>query len=122
MTWNKRAFPAVALALLLASPATAQVTGQPYEFSAHVGALVFDSRAYARNGPAAAATLGWRAASWITLEGQGLAGMWGGETARPKQKGEIPPLLRSLGWNLGAAGQPTPPHLLTRGAHPSSKT
>ena len=117
MTWNKRAFPAVALALLLASPATAQVTGQPYEFSAHVGALVFDSRAYARNGPAAAATLGWRAFPWITLEAQGMAGIGRVDTLRTKQNVKFATFGLDLRWNLRPADSRIVPYVLTGGAY-----
>ena len=117
MTWNKRAFPAVALALLIASPAAAQVAGRPYEISGQAGALVFDSRAFTRNGPAAAATLGWRAFPWITLEAQGMAGIGRVDTLRTKENVKFATFGLDLRWNLRPADSRVVPYVLTGGAY-----
>ena len=117
MTWNKRAFPAVALAFLIASPAAAQVAGRPYEISGQAGALVFDSRAFTRNGPAAAATLGWRAFPWITLEAQGMAGIGRVDTLRTKENVKFATFGLDLRWNLRPADSRVVPYVLTGGAY-----
>ena len=72
MTWLKRGLPAVALFLVLTAPASAQVSGRPVEISAGAGMFTYDTRTRAKDGFTPTASLGWRLASWCTLEAAGV--------------------------------------------------
>jgi outer membrane protein OmpA-like peptidoglycan-associated protein len=59
-----------ALSVLLATPAFAQIGGNPFEVSGQVGESAPDARAHVKSGLAYGGSLGWRAQPWITLEAQ----------------------------------------------------
>ena len=56
--------------MALAAPASAQIVGHPFEFSAQAGFNHYDMRSYLQDGPAYAGSAGWRAYPWMVLEGQ----------------------------------------------------
>jgi outer membrane protein OmpA-like peptidoglycan-associated protein len=70
MAWSKRALLSLVLMVLGAAPAAAQIAGRPLEFSGGAGYIHFDARARMKDGPAYKGSLGWRLASWLSLEGQ----------------------------------------------------
>ena len=59
-----------ALSFLLATPAFAQIGGNPIEVSGQVGWSSPDARAFVKSGIAYGGSLGWRAQDWLTLEAQ----------------------------------------------------
>src|SRR5262245_47981328 len=59
-----------ALSVLLATPAFAQIGGNPFEVSGQVGGSAPDARARVKSGPAYGGSLGWRVQQWLTLEAQ----------------------------------------------------
>ena len=60
------------LTLTAAAPATAQVTGHPFEISGQAGIFSPDARTRTDAGPAFGGSIGWRWQSWLVLEGQAL--------------------------------------------------
>src|SRR5438034_1203080 len=62
----------LALATVLASPASAQIGGTPFEFSGRAGIYRPDARANMKLGPVVEATAGYRFQSWLAVEGYAL--------------------------------------------------
>ncbi|MGH7741036.1 MAG: OmpA family protein [Candidatus Eiseniibacteriota bacterium] len=68
MSWNRFALPLFA-ALLLAGPASAQITGRPLELSGSAGLYTPAGEARMQSGGAYQGALGWRMLPGLTLEG-----------------------------------------------------
>jgi outer membrane protein OmpA-like peptidoglycan-associated protein len=60
------------LSLTVAAPATAQVTGHPFEISGQAGIFSPDARTRVDTGPAFGGSLGWRWKPMLVLEGYAL--------------------------------------------------
>ncbi len=112
MTWLKRALPAVALLCLLTSPAFAQITGRPYEFSAGLGALNYDTRARFRDAYSLQGSAGWRVAPWFTAELGGTFGRAYADTF-PEPKGSLLLVSADARWNLRPGESRVVPFVLT---------
>jgi outer membrane protein OmpA-like peptidoglycan-associated protein len=112
MTWSKRALLSVAVAVLSAAPAFAQVAGHPLELSGGAGLFSYDTRARVKAGPAYNAALGWRWMPWMTLEGQATFGPskqnFGGEADQNFMDAGL-----DLRWNLRPADGRGVPYFLT---------
>src|SRR5262245_41574662 len=67
---SRTGFRLAFLFLLFASPAAAQIIGNPIEVSGQLGLSAPDARAHVKSGPAYGASVGWRALPWLVLEGQ----------------------------------------------------
>jgi OOP family OmpA-OmpF porin len=67
-----RLWSTLLLTLIAAAPATAQVTGRPFEISGQGGVFSPDARARVQTGPAFGGSLGWRWQPWLVLEAYGL--------------------------------------------------
>ena len=133
MTWLKRALPALAIALLSAVPAVAQVAGRPFEISGGAGIFSYDGRSHRHDGPAYIGALGWRIQPWLTLEGQAAFGPADSDTfpeptnnfthagldfrfnLRPAENRVVPYVITGLGYGLSHSSG-TPPDKLERGA------
>ena len=61
-------------AAVVTAPAAAQVAGRPWELSGQGGWIQYDTRSHLKAAPGFGGTLGWRAQSYLTLEGQALFG------------------------------------------------
>src|SRR5512137_1440538 len=72
MSRLERALLCVAAATLFSTRAQAQITDHPIEASAGAGFFHYDVRAYTKDGPGYTGALGWRAASWLSLEGSAV--------------------------------------------------
>jgi OOP family OmpA-OmpF porin len=57
------------LSLTAAAPATAQVTGHPFEISGQAGVFSPDARTRVDTGPTFGGSLGWRWKPWLVLDG-----------------------------------------------------
>jgi OOP family OmpA-OmpF porin len=66
-----RALLCAAVAILWSAPTSAQIAGHTIEVSGGAGLMHFDARDFAHDAPVFTGSLGWRAASWLTLEGRG---------------------------------------------------
>src|SRR5690349_16388361 len=64
----------LALAIVIASPARAQIGGHPWEVSGSAGLLHYDARAHMHDGPAFGLAAGWRFQPWLTFEANALFG------------------------------------------------
>src|SRR5436190_2183254 len=66
-----RALLCAAVAILWSAPTSAQIAGHTIEVSGGAGLMHFDARDFAHDAPVFTGSVGWRAASWLTLEGRG---------------------------------------------------
>ena len=69
--WRSR-LPLLTLSVLLATPAFAQIAGNPFEISGQGGWFAPDARARMNSAPLYGGTLGWRPLSWMVIEGQAM--------------------------------------------------
>ena len=114
MSWNRFALPLVAV-LLVAGPASAQITGRPLELSGSAGAYLPDGRARLQSGPAYEGTLGWRAMPGLTLEGHATFAPSHADTA-PNQTRNLSQFGLDFRWNLrDAEGRAVPYFLVGAG-------
>ena len=81
MSWLKRALPAAALAVVLTTPARAQISGHTLEISGGLGIAAFDTRSRLKDAPAFSGALGYRLASWFEFELSGLLASTKADTA-----------------------------------------
>jgi len=113
MSGSQRALLVIVLAALCAVPAAAQIVGHPFEFSGGAGYFHFDARARMTDGPAYTGSLGWRAMSWLSFEGQATFG----PTTSDSVSYDLPHNFTYAGldarWNLRPAGGRIMPFLLT---------
>jgi len=100
------------LALLLAVPAAAQITGQTYEASGQAGYIFYDGRSRVEDGPGFGATLGWRFTPSLVLEAQGLFGSSKADTV-PHPDHSFASYGFDLRWNLRSAESRAVPYVLT---------
>jgi len=119
MTWSKRALLSLAVAVLSAAPAAAQVAGNPLELSGGAGVFSYDARSRVELGPAYTGALGWRWMPWLTLEGEATFGpskedFTGGVTRNFMAAGA------DLRWNLRPAEGRVVPYLITGMAYATS--
>jgi OOP family OmpA-OmpF porin len=110
MSWNRFALP-LAAALLVAGPASAQITGRPLELSGSAGAYMPDGRARIQSSPAYQATLGWRTMPGFTLEGHASFAPSHADTA-PNQTRNLSQIGLDLRFNLRDAEGHAVPYLL----------
>ncbi|HTK32485.1 MAG TPA: OmpA family protein [Candidatus Saccharimonadaceae bacterium] len=102
---------ALAVALLLAAPAHAQITGHPLELSGGAGGVSPDARARIQSGFASTAALGWRWLPGISLEAQATFGPSHADTL-PNQKHNLTYAGLDARWNLRPAESRTVPFVL----------
>src|SRR5258705_3195147 len=114
MSRLKAALLCAVAAPLLATQASAQITGHPIEFSAGAGLAHYDVRAFTHDAPAFGGSLGWRFAPWLSFEGAGLY------SSSKRDSGTAAELKRSfywagadLRWNLRPADSHAVPFILT---------
>ena len=113
MTWLRRALPIVALlGFVHVTPAHAQVTGRPFEISGGAGILNYDLRALVKDGPAYHGALGWRAQSWLTIEGSALFGPSESDVV-PDRDQNFSLYSLDLRWNVRAAEERFVPYVIT---------
>ena len=134
MSGFKRALLVIVFAALCAAPAAAQIIGHPFELSGGAGYFHYDARARMADGPAYTGSLGWRAISWLSFEGQATFGPTKSDSVtydlkhnftyagidarwdlRPADGRIVPYLLTGLGYGLSHTTG-TPPEKLGRGA------
>jgi OOP family OmpA-OmpF porin len=121
MTWLMRALAAVAVVLMFAVPATAQVGGRPLEISGGAGLLKYDVRARVKRGPAYVGSVGWRAVPWLTLEGNATMGPSKADTF-PNQRHNYTFFSADLRWNLRSPDSKVIPFVLTGMGYGLSRT
>jgi outer membrane protein OmpA-like peptidoglycan-associated protein len=119
MTWPKRVGCAFAIGILSAGSAAAQITERPLEVSGTAGLFDYDTRALTKMGPAFGGALGWRAQSWLTLEGHALFGPSKSDTV-PQVDVNLSAFGLDLRWNLRPADGRMVPFLLTGLAYAKS--
>ena len=112
MTWLRRAVPAVAVAFLFSTPTMAQVSGHPFEVSGGAGVFKYDIRSRVKRGPAFGGAVGWRAATWLTLEAQAVLGPSEADTF-PNLKHNFTAIGADLRWNLKSAEARVVPFVIT---------
>ena len=110
MSWNRVALPLIA-ALLLANPASAQITGRPLEVSGSAGAYMPDAQAQLDSGPAYQGTLGWRMLPGLSLEGHATFAPSHADTF-PKQSRNLSQFGFDFRFNLRDAEGHAIPYLL----------
>jgi len=101
----------LAFAVLIAAPASAQITGHPIEISGGAGAVAPDARARIESGPATMGSLGWRWLPNLTLEGQATFGPSHADTL-PHQKHNLTYGGLDARWNLTRAESRSVPFVL----------
>jgi outer membrane protein OmpA-like peptidoglycan-associated protein len=110
MSWNRFALPLFA-ALLIAGPASAQITGRPIEVSGSAGGFVPDGKARMQSGGAYQGTLGWRMLPGLSLEGHGTFAASHADTT-PNQNHNLTQLGLDLRFNLRDAEGHAFPYVL----------
>ena len=112
MSWWKRSLSLVALAVLVAAPAHAQIGGHPFEASAGAGINSFDARDFIQDSPVYVGALGWRYSPGMTFEFSYL-----GAKTKLDRAGDLDHKWVYLGgdlrWNLRDASEKAVPYLLT---------
>lgn len=111
MRWTKRALW-LAYALVLATPARAQVIGHPIELSGGAGYFAFDSRARIKDAPAYTGGLAIRVAPWLSLEA-GAALSFSKSELDEDQSHDFAYYGADLRWNLVGAENKVVPFVLT---------
>ena len=110
MSWNRFALPLLAT-LIVAGPASAQITGHPIEVSGGAGVFIPDGKARMQTGPAYQGTLGWRFSQGITFEGHATFAPSHADTL-PNQAHNLSQFGLDLRWNLRPAEGHALPYLL----------
>jgi outer membrane protein OmpA-like peptidoglycan-associated protein len=100
------------LLLPVARPAQAQITGHPYEVSAHAGWFNYDTRSRLQNGPAFGGSAGYRLQSWLVGEATVEFGPAKTDTA-PHANRNFSYAGADLRWNLRPAESRIVPFVLT---------
>lgn len=113
MSGSPRALLVIVFAALCAAPAAAQIVGHPFEFSVGAGYFHYDARDWMKNGPAYTGSLGWRAAPWLSFEGQAILGPTKSDVGSPELKRNFTYTGLDARWNLRPAGGHVVPFLLT---------
>ncbi len=113
MSWTKRALLSLALAVLSAAPAGAQIAGRPFEISGTAGYFHYDARARMKDGPAWNGALGWRLMPALTLEGNATFGPSNADSVAYDLAHNFTYAGLDLRWNLRPADSRVVPFVLT---------
>jgi outer membrane protein OmpA-like peptidoglycan-associated protein len=113
MSGFQRALLVIVFAALCAAPAAAQIVGHPFELSGGAGYFHYDARARMTDGPAYTGSLGWRAMSGLSLEGQATFGPTTSDSVSYDLKHNFSYAGLDARWNLRPAGGRIVPFLLT---------
>ena len=110
MSWNRFALPLLAT-LLIAGPASAQITGRPIELSGSAGAFLPDGRARMESDLAFQGTFGWRFLPGLTFDAHGTFAASHADTA-PNQAHNLSQIGLDLRMNLRNAENRSVPYVL----------
>ena len=113
MSGFQRALLVIVFAASCAAPAAAQIVGHPFELSGGAGYFHYDARARMTDGPAYTGSLGWRAMSWLSFEGQATFGPTTPDSVSYDLKHNFTYAGLDARWNLRPAGGRVVPFLLT---------
>jgi outer membrane protein OmpA-like peptidoglycan-associated protein len=120
MRWTKRALW-LAYALVLATPASAQVVGHPIELSGGAGYFAFDSRARIKDAPAYTGGLAIRVAPWLSFEAAAALSFSESELDE-SQSHDFAYYGADLRWNLVGGENKVVPFVITGFGYGSSKS
>ena len=113
MSGFQRALLVIVLAALCAAPAAAQIVGHPFELSGGAGYFHYDARSHMKDGPSYTGSLGWRAGSWLSFEGQATFGPTQSDSVHYDLKQNFTYAGLDARWDLRPADGHVVPFLLT---------
>ncbi len=122
MKWSKRVALGAALLVSSVVPASAQVTGRPFEVSAGAGLMAFDTRTYIKDAPTYGLSLGWRWSPWVSFDAALQYTMSESTVGTSGADHEFGYLGLDVRWHLRPAEDKVVPYLLTGVGYASSES